>query len=97
MTEEDLQCENGFLKFSAYNYHFIGKDDFHGEALYPLKDIPSVNQVLSEGTQIHLTLTKPCISEDDPECKELFRILESRKGDKEAVRFVTKEKENMEP
>jgi hypothetical protein len=48
----------GFLRFGVYDYDYIGKNDFHGEAFLPL-DAVEVSEELPKTQQLSLNLDKP--------------------------------------
>jgi len=80
----------GFLLFAVYDYDFIGRNDFHGEALWPLEQV-EYTEVLPNA-QIHLNLDKP-----SRELESILKSLERRHWDKAAVKFVRNEYSNMDP
>ena len=73
--------KDGFLQFGVYDYDFIGKNDFHGEAFLPLDSI-ELQETLPTG-QINLHLDKPT-----NETNKILTVLEARSWDKSATKFV---------
>ena len=77
---------NPVLVFHVYDWNRITKDDLAGETILPLSSVPHLT---SEAEVDGLKQTTMSLWLPPPEPKGgLFRIIESRKWDNEAVDFV---------
>ncbi|NWR78688.1 UN13D protein, partial [Centropus unirufus] len=85
---EKCRQEGACLLLTVFDYDTLGANDLEGEAFFPLCHVPGLDadedQVDVRGVpQTRLPLIHPKPSGD-----EILRLLESRKGDKEAQAFV---------
>uniref|UniRef100_A0A8B9PYL2 Unc-13 homolog D n=1 Tax=Apteryx owenii TaxID=8824 RepID=A0A8B9PYL2_APTOW len=85
---EKCQQDGACLLLTVFDYDTLGTNDLEGEAFFPLSRVPGLNadeDQLDGGRvpQTRLPLTHP-----KPAGDEILRLLESRKGDKEAQAFV---------
>ncbi|XP_035998396.1 protein unc-13 homolog D isoform X2 [Fundulus heteroclitus] len=102
---EQCQTPGACLLITVLDHDTLRPDDFEGEAFLALEDVPGVSgqteeelcsQVDAASKQIRLPLMHPKPNEDG-----ILKLLESRKGDREAQAFVKKrrqrEKQSQEP
>ncbi|XP_043933161.1 protein unc-13 homolog D [Protopterus annectens] len=95
VTPEQCQSEGACLMLTVFDYDTIGANDLEGEAFFSLGEIPgldndgkSVDNV--SVPQTRLALTQPKSNED-----EVLKILEIRKGDREAQAFMKLRKQRL--
>ncbi|XP_062447889.1 protein unc-13 homolog D isoform X1 [Rhea pennata] len=85
---EKCRQDGACLLLTVFDYDTLGANDLEGEAFFPLSRVPGLGadeDQLDGGRvpQTRLPLTHP-----RPGGDEILRLLESRKGDKEAQAFV---------
>ncbi|XP_051490877.1 protein unc-13 homolog D [Apus apus] len=84
---EKCRQEGACLLLTVFDYDTLGSNDLEGEAFFPLCHLPGLDAQedqadLGRVPQTRLPLTHPKPTD------EILRLLESRKGDKEAQAFV---------
>ncbi|NWI16331.1 UN13D protein, partial [Crypturellus soui] len=85
---EKCRQDGACLLLTVFDYDTLGSNDLEGEAFFPLSRVPGLgtNEEQPDGTRVpqtRLPLTHP-----KPDGDEILRLLEQRKGDKEAQAFV---------
>ncbi|XP_026171952.1 protein unc-13 homolog D [Mastacembelus armatus] len=95
---DQCQSEGACLVITVLDHDTLKTDDFEGEAFLSLKDIPGISggkegeglssQLDITPAQIRLPLMHPKPNEDS-----ILRLLESRKGEREAQAFVKKRRQ----
>ncbi|NXG29259.1 UN13D protein, partial [Dromaius novaehollandiae] len=85
---EKCRQDGACLLLTVFDYDTLGANDLEGEAFFPLSRVPGLSadeDQLDGGRvpQTRLPLTHP-----KPAGDEILRLLEARKGDKEAQAFV---------
>ncbi|XP_069779382.1 protein unc-13 homolog D [Narcine bancroftii] len=100
ITPEQCWMEGACLLFTVFDHDTLLSDDLEGEAYFPLHDIPGLDITeespnVTKVPQTRLTLGHPKPKEDD-----ILKLLETRKGDREAQAFIKirkqREKKSME-
>uniref|UniRef100_H3B2M3 Unc-13 homolog D n=1 Tax=Latimeria chalumnae TaxID=7897 RepID=H3B2M3_LATCH len=96
VTPEQCKAEGACLVLTVYDYDYIGANDLEGEAFFSLYSVPGLNDEEehtlepSSVPQTRLALTHPKPNEDN-----ILKLLENRKGDKEAQAFVKLRKQRI--
>lgn len=82
---EPCQKDGACLLLTVLDHDRLGADDLEGEAFLPLCRVPGLTGCVEPGEapQMRLPLTYPA-----PNGDPILRLLESRKGDREAQAFV---------
>ncbi|XP_038597942.1 protein unc-13 homolog D [Tachyglossus aculeatus] len=82
---EPCQRPGACLLLTVLDHDTLGSDDLEGEAFLPLSSVPGLGGASESGPvpQTRLPLTRPSPSGDP-----ILKLLESRKGDREAQAFV---------
>lgn len=82
---EPCQKDGACLLLTVLDHDRLGADDLEGEAFLPLCRVPGLTGCVESGEapQMRLPLTYPA-----PNGDPILRLLESRKGDREAQAFV---------
>nr|XP_020481010.1 protein unc-13 homolog D isoform X1 [Monopterus albus] len=97
VSPDQCQAEGACLVVTVLDHDTLKTDDFEGEAFLRLRDVPGVVGGKEDGlgshpedspAQIRLPLMHPKPNEDS-----ILRILESRKGEREAQAFVKKRRQ----
>ncbi|XP_060700614.1 protein unc-13 homolog D isoform X1 [Hemiscyllium ocellatum] len=88
VTSEQCQREGACLLITVFDHDTLVSDDLEGEAYFSLQDIPGLYSTeeplnISKVPQSRLALSHPKPNEDN-----ILKLLEARKGDKDAQAFV---------
>uniref|UniRef100_A0A4W5R3S5 Unc-13 homolog D n=1 Tax=Hucho hucho TaxID=62062 RepID=A0A4W5R3S5_9TELE len=97
VSVEQCQAAGACLVLTVLDYDTLRTDDFEGEAFLALKAVPGVGGGSGDGqghqpdpspAQIRLPLMHPKPNDDS-----ILKLLESRRGEREAQRFVKKRRQ----
>ncbi|NWR31896.1 UN13D protein, partial [Tachuris rubrigastra] len=85
---EKCRQEGACLLLTVFDYDTLGSNDLEGEAFFPLCHLPGLNDDEDETDMGRVPQTRLPLTHPKPSGDEILRLLESRKGDKEAQAFV---------
>ncbi|NWI97415.1 UN13D protein, partial [Pitta sordida] len=84
---EKCRQEGACLLLTVFDYDTLGSNDLEGEAFFPLCHLPGLEADDDEADMGRVPQTRLPLTHPKP-TDEILRLLESRKGDKEAQAFV---------
>ncbi|NXT76262.1 UN13D protein, partial [Zapornia atra] len=73
---------------TVFDYDTLGSNDLEGEAFFPLRHLPGLDTDEDQADAGRVPQTRLPLTHPKPTGDEILRLLESRKGDKEAQAFV---------
>uniref|UniRef100_A0A7M4EG45 Unc-13 homolog D n=1 Tax=Crocodylus porosus TaxID=8502 RepID=A0A7M4EG45_CROPO len=85
---EKCQQEGACLLLTVFDYDTLGANDLEGEAFFPLCNVPGVNRNDDEVDAVMVPQTRLPLTHPKPTGDLILKLLEFRKGDKEAQAFV---------
>uniref|UniRef100_A0A8C0IQR6 Unc-13 homolog D n=1 Tax=Chelonoidis abingdonii TaxID=106734 RepID=A0A8C0IQR6_CHEAB len=85
---EKCQQDGACLLLTVFDYDKVGANDLEGEAFFPLCDVPGLNGDEEAADPARVSQTRLPLMHPKPTGDPLLKLLESRKGDKEAQAFV---------
>ncbi|XP_032562576.1 protein unc-13 homolog D [Chiroxiphia lanceolata] len=85
---EKCRQEGACLLLTVFDYDTLGSNDLEGEAFFPLCHLPGLNDDEDKADMGRVPQTRLPLTHPKPNGDEILRLLESRKGDKEAQAFV---------
>ncbi|NXY77599.1 UN13D protein, partial [Glareola pratincola] len=84
---EKCRQEGACLLLTVFDYDTLGANDLEGEAFFPLCHLPGLDDDEDQADAGRVPQTRLPLTHPKP-TDEILRLLESRKGDKEAQAFV---------
>ncbi|XP_074703789.1 protein unc-13 homolog D isoform X2 [Strix aluco] len=85
---EKCRQEGACLLLTVFDYDTLGANDLEGEAFFPLCHLPGLDADEDQADTGRVPQTRLPLTHPKPTGDEILRLLESRKGDKEAQAFV---------
>ncbi|KAM6240455.1 protein unc-13 homolog D isoform 4-T4 [Spheniscus humboldti] len=85
---EKCRQEGACLLLTVFDYDTLGANDLEGEAFFPLCHLPGLDTDEDQADAGRVPQTRLPLTHPKPTGDEILRLLESRKGDKEAQAFV---------
>ncbi|XP_061867038.1 protein unc-13 homolog D isoform X4 [Colius striatus] len=85
---EKCRQEGACLLLTVFDYDTLGANDLEGEAFFPLCQLPGLDADEDQADMGRVPQTRLPLTHPKPSGDEILRLLESRKGDKEAQAFV---------
>ncbi|XP_069728618.1 protein unc-13 homolog D isoform X3 [Phaenicophaeus curvirostris] len=85
---EKCRQEGACLLLTVFDYDTLGANDLEGEAFFPLCHLPGLDADEDQVDAGQVPQTRLPLMHPKPTGDEILRLLESRKGDKEAQAFV---------
>uniref|UniRef100_A0A663DNU6 Unc-13 homolog D n=1 Tax=Aquila chrysaetos chrysaetos TaxID=223781 RepID=A0A663DNU6_AQUCH len=85
---EKCRQEGACLLLTVFDYDTLGANDLEGEAFFPLCHLPGLDADEDQADAGRVPQTRLPLIHPKPTGDEILRLLESRKGDKEAQAFV---------
>ncbi|XP_053939000.1 protein unc-13 homolog D isoform X4 [Cuculus canorus] len=85
---EKCRQEGACLLLTVFDYDTLGANDLEGEAFFPLCRLPGLDADEDQVNAGQVPQTRLPLTHPKPTGDEILRLLESRKGDKEAQAFV---------
>ncbi|NXI51757.1 UN13D protein, partial [Chloroceryle aenea] len=85
---EKCRKEGACLLLTVFDYDTLGANDLEGEAFFPLCHLPGLDAEEDQADAGRVPQTRLPLTHPKPTGDEILRLLESRKGDKEAQAFV---------
>ncbi|XP_026716849.1 protein unc-13 homolog D isoform X2 [Athene cunicularia] len=85
---EKCRQEGACLLLTVFDYDTLGANDLEGEAFFPLCHLPGLDADEDQADTGRVPQTRLPLTHPKPSGDEILRLLESRKGDKEAQAFV---------
>ncbi|XP_075026070.1 protein unc-13 homolog D isoform X3 [Calonectris borealis] len=85
---EKCRQEGACLLLTVFDYDTLGANDLEGEAFFPLHHLPGLDTDEDQADAGRVPQTRLPLTHPKPTGDEILRLLESRKGDKEAQAFV---------
>ncbi|XP_067403881.1 protein unc-13 homolog D [Emydura macquarii macquarii] len=85
---EKCQQDGACLLLTVFDYDTLGANDLEGEAFFPLCDVPGLTGDKEVADAAQVPQTRLPLTHPTPTGDPLLKLLESRKGDKEAQAFV---------
>ncbi|NXW03028.1 UN13D protein, partial [Fregetta grallaria] len=85
---EKCRQEGACLLLTVFDYDTLGANDLEGEAFFPLRHLPGLDADEDQADAGRVPQTRLPLTHPKPTGDEILRLLESRKGDKEAQAFV---------
>ncbi|XP_065708512.1 protein unc-13 homolog D [Patagioenas fasciata] len=85
---EKCRQEGACLLLTVFDYDTLGSNDLEGEAFFPLRHLPGLDTDQDQADAGRVPQTRLPLTHPKPSGDEILRLLESRKGDKEAQAFV---------
>ncbi|XP_006018342.2 protein unc-13 homolog D [Alligator sinensis] len=85
---EKCQQEGACLLLTVFDYDTLGANDLEGEAFFPLCNVPGLNKNDDEVDTVTVPQTRLPLTHPKPTGDPILKLLEFRKGDKEAQAFV---------
>uniref|UniRef100_A0A8C3PGM0 Unc-13 homolog D n=1 Tax=Calidris pygmaea TaxID=425635 RepID=A0A8C3PGM0_9CHAR len=85
---EKCRQEGACLLLTVFDYDTLGANDLEGEAFFPLCHLPGLDDNEDQVDTGRVPQTRLLLTHPKPTGDEILRLLESRKGDKEAQAFV---------
>ncbi|NWX98676.1 UN13D protein, partial [Nothoprocta ornata] len=85
--EKCLQ-DGACLLLTVFDYDTLGANDLEGEAFFPLSRVPGLGAGEEQPPGARVPQTRLPLTHPKPDGDEILRLLEQRKGDKEAQAFV---------
>ncbi|NXH15936.1 UN13D protein, partial [Bucco capensis] len=85
---EKCRQEGACLLLTVFDYDTLGANDLEGEAFFPLCHLPGLDTEEEQAHMGQVPQTRLPLTHPKPSGDEILRLLESRKGDKEAQAFV---------
>uniref|UniRef100_A0A8B9UPN8 Unc-13 homolog D n=1 Tax=Anas zonorhyncha TaxID=75864 RepID=A0A8B9UPN8_9AVES len=85
---EKCRQEGACLLLTVFDYDTLGANDLEGEAFFSLRHVPGLDADEDQADMGWVPQTRLSLTHPKPSGDEILRLLESRKGDKEAQAFV---------
>uniref|UniRef100_A0A674JQ51 Unc-13 homolog D n=1 Tax=Terrapene triunguis TaxID=2587831 RepID=A0A674JQ51_9SAUR len=85
---EKCQQDGACLLLTVFDYDKVGANDLEGEAFFPLSNVPGLTGDEEAADPARVSQTRLPLMHPKPTGDPLLKLLESRKGDKEAQAFV---------
>uniref|UniRef100_A0A8C3J0J3 Unc-13 homolog D n=1 Tax=Chrysemys picta bellii TaxID=8478 RepID=A0A8C3J0J3_CHRPI len=85
---EKCQQAGACLLLTVFDYDKVGANDLEGEAFFPLCNVPGLTGDEEAADPARVSQTRLPLMHPKPTGDPLLKLLESRKGDKEAQAFV---------
>uniref|UniRef100_A0A8C3SEU4 Unc-13 homolog D n=1 Tax=Chelydra serpentina TaxID=8475 RepID=A0A8C3SEU4_CHESE len=85
---EKCQQDGACLLLTVLDHDTVGTDDLEGEAFFPLCNVPGLTGNEEAADPARVSQTRLPLMHPKPTGDPLLKLLESRKGDKEAQAFV---------
>ncbi|XP_075759754.1 protein unc-13 homolog D isoform X2 [Pelodiscus sinensis] len=85
---EKCQQDGACLLLTVFDYDTVGANDLEGEAFFPLCDVPGLTGEEEVADAGRVPQTRLPLMHPKPTGDPILKLLESRKGDKEAQAFV---------
>ncbi|XP_055509991.1 protein unc-13 homolog D [Leucoraja erinacea] len=88
VTPEQCRTEGACLLFTVFDHDTLLSDDLEGEAYLPLDDIPGLDSTEEALTHTRVPQTRLTLGHPKPKEYDILKLLEARKGDRDAQAFI---------
>ncbi|XP_048467107.1 protein unc-13 homolog D [Rhincodon typus] len=88
VTSEQCRREGACLLITVFDHDTLLSDDLEGEAYFSLQDIPGLDSTEEPLNIIKVPQSRLALSHPKPNEDNILKLLEARKGDRDAQAFV---------
>ncbi|XP_078081396.1 protein unc-13 homolog D isoform X2 [Mustelus asterias] len=100
VTPEQCRSKGACLLITVFDHDTLLSDDLEGEAYFSLQDVPGLDSTEEELNISRVPQSRLMLGHPKPKEDKILKLLEARKGDKDAQAFIKirrqREKKSME-